>query len=132
MSAAEITPDSARRILIVEDEDHICELLSEAIEEAGFQPQCARNDKAAQAALRTPAAFAALIVDINLGEGTTGYDVARFARQSRPALPVLYVSGQSTPDSFRAFGVKGSRFIQKPFLPGQVIEEVRSFVERED
>jgi predicted esterase len=32
-----------------------------------------------------------MIVDVTLGTGTTGFDVARFARQLDPHLAVIYV-----------------------------------------
>ncbi len=122
----------ARRVLIVEDEHDVCELISDALEAAGFDPICAQNDRQAYAALANSADYAGLIVDINLGAGTTGYDVARFARQSRTWLPVIYVSGQSTPASFAAFGVPRSVFVQKPFRPDDLAEKLRALVSGDD
>jgi DNA-binding response OmpR family regulator len=69
-----------------------------------------------------------MIVDVNLGAGTTGYDVARFARRITAALPVIFVSGQSSPDSFAANSVPGSLFLSKPFTAAELMERVRMLI----
>lgn len=61
---------------------------------------------------------------MNLGAGTTGYDVARFARQLLPEVAVVYISGEVAPTSFKAFGVRGSAFLPKPFTPAELVEAV--------
>lgn len=67
-----------------------------------------------------------LVLDVNLGPGTTGYDVARFARQVIPRIAVVYVSGEVRPSSFSAFGVPESVFLQKPITPAELVEAVKS------
>lgn len=69
-----------------------------------------------------------MVVDVNLRSGTTGCDVARFARQIDRALPVIYVSGQTSEASFRANGVAGSLFLPKPFTPAELMDRVRKLV----
>jgi DNA-binding response OmpR family regulator len=87
-----------------------------------------QSDRQAYEALRREDAFDCMVVDVNLGEGTTGYDVARFARRIDPALPVLYVSGQTSPASLKAHGVRGSLFVSKPFTPRELLERVHVLV----
>ncbi len=106
----------------------ICELLSETLEGEGFEPCCVQTDKEAYDALRAHRGFACMIVDVNLGSGTTGYDVARFARTIDPALPIIYVSGQTSESSFKVNGVTGALFIPKPFSPGELMERVSMLV----
>jgi DNA-binding response OmpR family regulator len=65
-------------------------------------------------------------VDVNLGRGTTGFDVARFARQVIPDLSVIYITGEASAGSFMAFGVPESDYIQKPFAPGELVEKLRA------
>jgi DNA-binding response OmpR family regulator len=69
--------------------------------------------------------IAALVVDINLGAGTTGFDVARFARQVVSQLPILYVTGEASQDSFLAFGVPESAFPQKPFTAQELLSKLQ-------
>lgn len=125
MAAAARRIEALRRILVVDDDERVCELVGEILEEGGYEVQCIHNDRGAYAALSGVLAYSALVVDVNLGPGVTGFDVARFARQMRPTLPVLYLSGEATEASFRAFGVPGSTFVAKPFAAEDLVRRLR-------
>jgi DNA-binding response OmpR family regulator len=103
------------RILVVDDQPEAAQAMCELVDAAGFACHVAGSDRAAYLAFSRPSGVLALIVDVNLGTGTTGYDVARYARQINPAMPIIYVSGEVDHTSFRAFGVPGSLFLHKPF-----------------
>jgi DNA-binding response OmpR family regulator len=128
MSEAARDPDSAQRVLVVEDEPRICELLADMLAADGFNPHCVQSDRGAYEALQHDRHFACMIVDVNLGSGTTGYDVARFARQIDRSLPVIYVSGQTSAESFHANGVPGSLFLAKPFTSDELLDQIRKLV----
>ena len=128
MSEAALNPSRDSRVLVVEDESQICELLTDMLEVDGFRAHCVQTDRGAYDALQHDRTYACMIVDVNLGSGTTGYDVARFARQIDPALPVIFVSGQTSPSSFQANGVPGSLFLAKPFTAAELLERVRMLV----
>jgi DNA-binding response OmpR family regulator len=113
------------RVLVVEDDHAICALISDILESADIETKCVKSDVEAYAELTLPT-YKALIVDINLGKGTTGFDVARFARQVVPHLPVIYVTGDADQESFRAFGVPDSDFLEKPFAPEELLGIVTS------
>jgi len=132
MAAAARRQDPARRVLVVEDETGVCPVIDEILGEAGFDADCVHRDRAAYSMLSGDGPYDALIVDVNLGAGTTGFDVARFARQMRPSLPVLYLSGDATEASFRAFGVPGSGFVAKPFAPEELIRRLRLLAEDDE
>ena len=117
------------RVLVVEDEHAICALISDILESADIETKCVKSDVEAYAELPTLPTYKALIVDINLGKGTTGFDVARFARQVVPHLPVIYVTGEADQESFRAFGVPDSDFLEKPFTPEELLGIVKSRLE---
>lgn len=104
-----------RRILVVDDEADVCDLLHAILSDAGFAPLCAQGDTAAYEALdREGRSIAAVVVDINLGRGTTGYDVARHARRVIPGVPVVYITGGYA-RSLEANGVPGGVLVAKPF-----------------
>jgi DNA-binding response OmpR family regulator len=128
MSEISPRPQAADRVLVVEDEPHICELLSDILEFEGLEPHCVQSDVRAFEALRGARSFACMIVDVNLGSGTTGYDVARYARSISSALPIVFVSGQTSQASFLANGVPGSLFLPKPFTPAELMERIRMLV----
>lgn len=107
----------SRRVLVVDDDSAICRLIEDILADIGLATVNVRSDVAAYSALRTLPPFQAAILDINLGKGTTGFDIARSARQVLPRIKIVYVSGDASQDSFRAFGVPDSVFLEKPFGP---------------
>ena len=112
---------SPARVLVVEDEPEVCDLIQEQLGDEGYEVVCATNDEAAYRTLqREPRSFAALIVDINLGEGTTGFDVARHARRLNPAMPVIYVTG-GDPSMMDLHAVDGAMLVLKPFEREELI-----------
>jgi CheY-like chemotaxis protein len=129
MAAAATQIDAAPRVLVVEDEPQVCGLISDLLDEAGYEAHPVASDRGAYAALSGARGYAGLVVDINLGAGTTGYDVARFARQMRPGIAVLYVSGQASERSFKAFGVPGSGYMPKPFAPDDLLAALQRLLD---
>jgi CheY-like chemotaxis protein len=119
-------------VLVVEDDHAICNLISDLLGDLGLQTTCVTTDRDAYALIRALPGLAALVVDVNLGAGTTGFDVARAARQANPALPVIYVSGEADEQSFRAFGVPDSDFLAKPFTAHELLDAVRARIPAND
>ena len=114
------------RVLVVEDDPAICRLITEIVEEqTPLSVVCAQSDRQAYATIPSLPRFKAIILDINLGRGTTGFDVARFARPVIPAAAVIYVTGEATDQTFRAMGVPDSGFLEKPFTPDELIDALR-------
>lgn len=113
----------SRRLLVVDDDAAICELMGEMLAEFGFELDCVASDRDAFARL-TSEPYDGLVLDVNLGPGVTGFDVARFARSLRADFPVVYVSGEATRDSFKTFGVPGSTFVAKPFTLEELLDAV--------
>jgi DNA-binding response OmpR family regulator len=102
-------------VLVVDDDPRVGLLVREYLDSSGFDCTWVGSDRWAYDKLRNAAPFDALLLDINLGEGVTGFDLARFARQVCAATAVLYVSGEANAASWSAFAVPGSRFLPKPF-----------------
>lgn len=108
-------------VLLVEDEADIRDLLESAFVEQGLPVRSAGADHAAYAILEKEArSFSLLVTDINLGEGTTGFDVAREARRLNPDIKVIYISGEV--DQPGAFGVDGGEMVCKPFTPAELVD----------
>ncbi len=129
MAAAARRAESALTVLVVDDEREVCDLISDILETAGFDALCVASDTEAYRVLLQIERFAAILIDIHLGRGTTGFDVARFARQRNPRVPILYISGKSGEDSFRSFGVSGSAFLQKPFAADDLVAKLLDLVD---
>ncbi|WP_095204155.1 response regulator [Mesorhizobium carmichaelinearum] len=108
-------------VLLVEDESIVLLDVENSLIEAGFEVVPAVNGSTAIAAFdREPERFGALISDVRLGAGATGWDVARHVRSVVPTLPVIYVSADGA-DDWAAQGVPNSIMITKPFVMPQII-----------
>ncbi|BCG96733.1 response regulator [Mesorhizobium sp. 131-2-1] len=115
-------------VLIVEDEALILLDLEPALAEAGFLVVGVKNAEQAIAAFDAdPHKFKALISDIRLGPGQSGWGVARHLRQTSATIPVVYISGDSAVH-WGAEGVPGSLMITKPFVPAQIITAVTTLL----
>jgi DNA-binding response OmpR family regulator len=114
-------------VLLVEDEPEVAEVTCEALTEAGFHVTVAMDDKAAcQTLAREARSFAAMITDINLGAGVTGFDIARLARQLNRGIKVVYISGQGP--HLGQFSVSGALMVDKPFQPQELAAQVIALV----
>jgi DNA-binding response OmpR family regulator len=120
-------------ILIVEDEALIGEAIKEALEEAGFEAVLAPDAISAMAAIERDRTrdLSGLVTDINLGGAKDGWAIATRAREMNPALPVVYMSGDSAAD-WTAHGVPHSVVLQKPFAIVQAVIALSSLLNRSD
>ena len=113
-----------RRVLIVEDEAPVCDVIGEFLHGEGFETICALSDQAAYALLDAEwRSIDGLVVDVNLGAGATGFDVGRYARRLNPEVPVIYVTGAG--GSAERFAVAGSALLTKPLEPDRLVAALR-------
>ena len=119
-------------LLLVEDEDAIRLVLDDALTEGGFHVVVAKNGKEALAILdKQGADLRGLIIDVNLGAGPDGWDVARHARELRSDIPVVYMSGASAHE-WASHGVPNSTIVQKPFAPAQIVTAISALINTTD
>lgn len=114
-------------VLVVEDDREVRELVRDELTRRGLRVHTAGTDGAAYTLLNArPTGFDLLIADINLGSGTTGFDVARHARRLNRAIKVLYISGMSA--QLDRFGVEGGEMFPKPFSPVELADRAMALV----
>lgn len=125
--------DSARRILIVEDDKHILNSLSDLLTEEGFAVSIARNGQEALDYLRqTPELPALILLDIMMPVK----DGIAFRREqeSDPHLANIPVIAMSTDGQIEItkirLGLK--RYLKKPLDVDTVIETVKGFFDGVD
>jgi CheY-like chemotaxis protein len=112
-------PSPGLRVLLVEDECLICDMMAEALIQHGFEVHAATNARDALKHLTCGAPCDILLTDLNLGPGIDGVTLAKMVRELRPDLPVVYVSGSyNRLDQFQA--VPGARFVAKPCNPDRL------------
>lgn len=111
-------------VLIAEDEAEIRNILQITFEEGGFDVVLVVTGEQAIEALDAQGeALRAVVTDIKLGGATSGWDVARHARELKADMPVVYMTGSEGKD-WPSLGVPNSILITKPFAPSQVLTAV--------
>ncbi len=119
------------RILVVEDDRDIAELMGRYLEKAGFSVELLGSGREALKALaeRTPDV---LVLDLML-PGVDGIEVCRAARlQERTAnLPIIMVTARAE-ESERIAGLEtgADDYIAKPFSPNELVARVRALLRR--
>lgn len=107
------------RVLVVDDDFIVNLNIRELLQAGGADVESVYCASAAFEAIDRHPRPSALVTDIELGPGPSGFDVARYARAAYPTLPVVYVSGTSM-WRHMAEGVPGSEFLNKPLRLGGV------------
>lgn len=119
-------------VLLVEDELLIRMDIESSLVDAGFDVVDAASGADAMRIFdERPAGFSALITDIRLGQGPSGWDVARHVREKMPTMPVVYISGDSAGD-WSSQGVPNSVMIAKPFIFSQIITAISTLLNQPD
>lgn len=117
-------PRIAPRILMVEDEPLLLEVITADLEDAGFAVLPAATAEVALNILKAEAAIDLLFTDIRLPGEMDGWQLAEAARTLRPGLPVIYATGfTQTPPRL----IEGSLFFTKPYRAAALIKAIRSF-----
>ena len=120
--------ENAIKVMLFEDESLVAMFIQEALVDAGFEVVLARDPVEAQAAIcDSIEAVSALVTDIRLGTGLSGWDLARLARERCAGLPIVFISGDSA-INHTAQGVPDSVMIQKPFVEAQLITALASLL----
>lgn len=109
------------RILLVEDEFLIQDLIETTLQDAGYEVIAVDNGEAALEVLAAGAGdLAGLISDVNLGPGPSGWEIAARARELNAGIAVVYISGDSAHD-WTSRGVPKSVMVSKPFAAIEVV-----------
>ena len=88
-----VRPKASHTILIVDDEPSIRMLLTDALEEIGFNVLEAHDGPTGLKILQSDATIDLLVTDVGLPGGMNGRQLADAARTTRPALKVLFITG---------------------------------------
>ncbi len=116
------------RLLLVDDEDLLREVLAEQLEDAGYSVLVAANGSEALALLVTGEAVDVLITDLSM-PGMDGLAVIRGAQECRPGLPALLLTGYAGDGAAMAVGeaVTGSfSLLRKPIHLHDLIDHIKS------
>ena len=111
-------------ILVVEDEEPLQGIVQDALKDGGFDLVTTASAEQALALFNSGVVkYAALVTDINLVSGMTGWDLAREVRETDRSFPVVYMTGAAA-DQWGSQGVPNSILLQKPFAPAQLVTAI--------
>jgi CheY-like chemotaxis protein len=111
-------------IMVVEDDQLIQGMVSDALSEGGFEAAVAQSGEEAITLLQDQRThYRALIADINLCGSQDGWEVAKSARGLNPDIPVIYMTGAAA-DDWASRGVPNSLLLNKPFAPAQIVTAI--------
>jgi CheY-like chemotaxis protein len=120
-------PSEAPLLLLVEDDPLVSLAVEEFLSAAGFRIVAASSGQEAIDILAGDAFLSAVVTDVRLGTGPSGWDVAHRARELVPTIPVIYMTGDSA-SLWSAHGVPGSIVLQKPFVEAQLVTAIATLL----
>ena len=117
------------RVLVVDDEPMLGELLATALRYEGWQVEAALTGRAA---VRTAATLDpdVVVLDVMLPD-MTGFDVLRRLREARPRVPVLFLTARdAVEDRIAGLTAGGDDYVTKPFSLEEVVARLRALLRR--
>ena len=118
------------RILVVDDEEDICEILKFNLSKEGYDVVTANS--AEEALALDAASFNLLLLDVMMG-GMSGFELTRRLK-SEPetaGIPVIFITARDTEDdAVEGLDLGADDYISKPFSIREVISRVRAVLRR--
>ncbi len=116
------------KILIVDDDQNICEILEFNLKNEGYEVECVYS--AEEALKKLPSGFKLILLDVMMG-GMSGYKMAEKLRNEGNTIPILFLTAKDTEnDMLTGFSVGGDDYISKPFSIKEVIARVKAVAKR--
>ncbi|WP_433246538.1 response regulator transcription factor [Streptosporangium sp. CA-135522] len=124
-----MTDSPEARLLIVEDEPNILELLAASLRFAGFGVNTAGNGTDAVAAVQRHRPDL-IVLDVMLPD-MDGFDVVRRLRGGGTDTPVVFLTARdATEDKIRGLTAGGDDYVTKPFSLEEVVARIRAVLRR--
>ena len=124
-----MSPSSRSRVLVVDDDPQIVELLSATLRFAGLEIVTAANG---EAALETAAEAKpdVIVLDVMLPD-LDGFEIVRRLRSSGTTTPVLFLTARdATTDKVAGLTIGGDDYVTKPFSVDEVVARVQVLLRR--
>ncbi|MDW8145429.1 MAG: response regulator [Roseiflexaceae bacterium] len=109
------TSASPPRLLIVDDEQHMCDVCARTLQRAGYEVMATSDPHAAIAAFDSGQRFDLLLTDIKMPT-MSGLDLARIAREKDPEIAIIIMTGYASLENLHQSVRRGvADFLAKPF-----------------
>ena len=118
------------KILVVDDEESLCEILKFNLERNGYEVTTALS--AEEALALDISRFDLVILDVMMGE-LSGFSFARILRKrsDTSTLPIIFCTARDAEeDKIEGFDIGADDYISKPFSIAEVMARVRSVLRR--
>lgn len=116
------------RILIVDDEKDICEILEFNLSSEGYTVDTTYS--AEDALARITPEHSLILLDVMMG-GMSGYKMAEKLRKEGSTIPIIFLTAKDTEnDMLTGFSVGADDYISKPFSIKEVAARVRAVLKR--
>ena len=115
-------------VLLVEDEEGVRTVAAERLRELGYLVREAKDGAAALRLLHSDVRVDVLVTDVGLPNGLNGRQVADAARERRPGLPVLFITGYAG-NMLEGQLAPGMHVIGKPFGLDTLAARVQAMLE---
>jgi DNA-binding response OmpR family regulator len=121
---------SVKKILIVDDEPVICEILKFNLVNENFDVTCVHS--AEEALKKLTSDYSLILLDVMMG-GMSGYKLTEKLRKKKNQVPVIFLTAKDTEnDMLTGFSVGGDDYISKPFSIKEVVARVKAVLKRYD
>lgn len=118
------------RILVVDDEEDLCEILQFNLETEGYTVDVAYS--AEEALKKDLTIYNLLLLDVMMGE-ISGFKMARMLRDNpkTATIPVIFLTAKDTEnDKLTGFNIGADDYISKPFSIREVLARVKAVLRR--
>ena len=123
------TAETTARILVVDDEPSITDLVAMALRYEHFAVQVAHSGHEALDAASTFSPDL-VVLDIMM-PGLDGFEVARRLRNASSSIPVLFLTARdATEDKIRGLTLGGDDYMTKPFSVEELVARIRAVLRR--
>jgi len=118
------------RILVVDDEENLCEIIKFNLENAGFEVDTALS--AEDALTMNLSTYHLFVFDIMMGE-ISGFQLADIIKKNKKMakIPIIFCTARDAEeDTIRGFNIGADDYISKPFSIKEVVARVNAVLRR--
>jgi DNA-binding response OmpR family regulator len=115
------------RILVVEDEGKIAEIVKAYLEKEGFQITVAETGEKALAAIKQ--GFDLIILDLMLPD-MEGEDICQTIREDSDVPIIMLTAKSEEEDRIKGLGIGADDYVVKPFSPRELVARVKALLRR--
>lgn len=120
----------ANKILIVDDDINICEIIEFNLKNEGFDVDSVYS--AEEALKKLTPDYSLILLDVMMS-GMSGYKLAERLRNEGNQIPIIFLTAKDTEnDMLTGFSVGGDDYISKPFSIKEVIARIKAVIKRHE